>query len=88
MPARIIEEVLGAAPDTLQPTTAHHGAVNMADDDVVISGISGRLPESRNLREFRQNLLDGVDMVTENDRRWKPGQSCIGLFVCVFVWTS
>lgn len=35
--------------------------------------MSGRLPESDNLAEFRHNLLNGIDMVTENDRRWEPG---------------
>ncbi|NXD84156.1 FAS synthase, partial [Halcyon senegalensis] len=42
-------------------------------EDVVIAGISGRLPESENLQEFWDNLMNGVDMVTEDDRRWKPG---------------
>ncbi|XP_037134459.1 fatty acid synthase [Syngnathus acus] len=42
-------------------------------DDVVIAGISGRLPESDNLEEFWENLIKGVDMVTEDDRRWTPG---------------
>ena len=43
-------------------------------DDIVIAGISGRLPESDNLEEFWHNLFNGVDMVTEDDRRWKPGK--------------
>ncbi|NXL79375.1 FAS synthase, partial [Leptocoma aspasia] len=42
-------------------------------EDVVIAGIAGRLPESENLQEFWDNLINGVDMVTEDDRRWKPG---------------
>nr|XP_006635198.2 PREDICTED: fatty acid synthase isoform X1 [Lepisosteus oculatus] len=42
-------------------------------EDIVIAGISGRLPESNNLQEFWENLFNGVDMVTEDDRRWKPG---------------
>ncbi|XP_061667276.1 fatty acid synthase isoform X1 [Syngnathoides biaculeatus] len=42
-------------------------------DDIVIAGISGRLPESNNLEEFWENLINGVDMVTEDDRRWTPG---------------
>ena len=41
--------------------------------EVVVSGISCRLPESDNMEEFKDNLLNGVDMVTEDDRRWKPG---------------
>ncbi|NXX48511.1 FAS synthase, partial [Tricholaema leucomelas] len=42
-------------------------------EDVVIAGIAGKLPESENLQEFWENLMNGVDMVTEDDRRWKPG---------------
>ncbi|XP_071965803.1 fatty acid synthase-like [Antedon mediterranea] len=42
-------------------------------DDIVIGGISGRLPESDNLQEFWQHLINGEDMVTEDDRRWLPG---------------
>ncbi|XP_070596224.1 fatty acid synthase [Erythrolamprus reginae] len=42
-------------------------------EDVVIAGIAGMLPESENLQEFWENLINGVDMVTEDDRRWKPG---------------
>ncbi|XP_047465414.1 LOW QUALITY PROTEIN: fatty acid synthase [Mugil cephalus] len=42
-------------------------------DEIVITGISGRLPESDNLEEFWENLINGVDMVTEDNRRWTPG---------------
>lgn len=38
-------------------------------DDVVISGISGRLPESNSIEEFKQHLFDGVDLVTDDERR-------------------
>ena len=45
-------------------------------DDVVISGISCRLPESDNMKEFRDHLMNGDDMVTpEDNRRWPPGKS-------------
>lgn len=40
----------------------------------MIAGIAGKLPESDNLQEFWENLLNGIDMVTEDDRRWKPGE--------------
>lgn len=43
-------------------------------DEVVIAGMSGRFPESNNLEELWENLINGVDMVTEDDRRWKPGK--------------
>ncbi|KAJ7984800.1 hypothetical protein DPEC_G00358530 [Dallia pectoralis] len=42
-------------------------------EEIVVAGISGRLPESNNLEEFWENLFNGVDMVTDDDRRWKPG---------------
>ena len=37
-------------------------------DPLVISGISGRFPHSRNFEEFKTNLYHGVDMVTEQER--------------------
>ncbi|KAM3957748.1 fatty acid synthase-like [Aphomia sociella] len=42
-------------------------------DDVVMTGLSGRLPESDSIEEFAQQLFDGVDLVTADDRRWTPG---------------
>ncbi|XP_077022384.1 fatty acid synthase [Tamandua tetradactyla] len=41
--------------------------------EVVVAGMSGKLPESDNLQEFWDNLIGGVDMVTDDDRRWKAG---------------
>lgn len=43
-------------------------------EEVVIAGMSGKLPESENLEEFWANLIGGVDMVTDDDRRWKAGK--------------
>lgn len=31
------------------------------------------MPESANIEEFKQNLLDGVDLVTNDERRWPSG---------------
>lgn len=42
--------------------------------DVVISGIAGRLPECENVNEFWQSLFDGVDLITDDDRRFPPGK--------------
>uniref|UniRef100_T1J426 Fatty acid synthase n=1 Tax=Strigamia maritima TaxID=126957 RepID=T1J426_STRMM len=42
-------------------------------ESIVISGVSGRFPESDNVWEFRDHLFNGDDMVTEDDRRWPPG---------------
>ncbi|KAG5885210.1 hypothetical protein JTB14_012233 [Gonioctena quinquepunctata] len=43
---------------------------NSITDDIVITGISGRLPESNSIEEFKQHLFDGVDLVTDDERRW------------------
>ncbi|KAB7503647.1 Fatty acid synthase [Armadillidium nasatum] len=45
------------------------------NDDVVVSGMSGRFPESSNVREFSRNLFEGIDMITEDDRRWQPEEN-------------
>ncbi|XP_060583977.1 fatty acid synthase-like [Ruditapes philippinarum] len=49
------------------------GACKEQSGEVVISGVSCRLPQSDNMEEFRENLMSGVDMVTEDDSRWTPG---------------
>ncbi|CAH0549735.1 unnamed protein product [Brassicogethes aeneus] len=59
MPARV--------PDTQK------GHANQCTEDVVITGISGRLPESQSIDEFKQQLFDGVDLVTDDERRWQSG---------------
>ncbi|XP_060802513.1 fatty acid synthase-like [Amyelois transitella] len=43
------------------------------EDDIVMTGLSGRLPESDSIEEFAANLFGGVDMVTADDRRWPKG---------------
>jgi fatty acid synthase len=42
-------------------------------EDVVISGMSGRFPESDSADEFAQNLYNKVDMIVDDDRRWPTG---------------
>ncbi|XP_046608837.1 fatty acid synthase-like [Neodiprion virginianus] len=44
-------------------------------DEVVISGIAGRFPESHNVAHFRENLFNKVDLITDDDRRWKSENS-------------
>jgi hypothetical protein len=53
-------------------------------DDIVITGIAGRFPESENVYQFKDNLFNKVDMVTEDDRRWKLGEfmCCCGRMEC------
>ena len=45
-----------------------------AGHNVVISGISGRFPSSNSFEEFKNNLFNGTDMVTEDDSRWPAGK--------------
>ncbi|XP_014215720.1 fatty acid synthase [Copidosoma floridanum] len=60
------------SPPVREPIVAN-GPLYSLDDDIVISGMSGRLPESANIEEFKQQLFEGVDLVTDDDRRWPPG---------------
>ena len=46
----------------------------LTGDDIVITGIAGSFPESENIYQFQDNLYNKVDMVTEDDRRWKLGE--------------
>lgn len=41
--------------------------------EIVITGMSGRLPESSNMEEFADKLFSGVDMVNDDPRRWPAG---------------
>jgi len=70
MPARFPQ-------DNQQQTS--NGAVNgnssySGNDEIVISGISGRFPESNSIAEFGENLYAGIDLVTDDDRRWPAGK--------------
>ncbi|XP_069677436.1 fatty acid synthase-like isoform X2 [Periplaneta americana] len=40
-------------------------------EEIVISGLSGYFPDSEGVYQFRDNLFNKVDMVTDDDRRWK-----------------
>ncbi|GJQ79759.1 hypothetical protein Trydic_g23235 [Trypoxylus dichotomus] len=41
-------------------------------DEIVITGIAGKFPDSRNVYDFRDNLFNKVDLVSGDNRRWKP----------------
>ena len=41
------------------------------EEEIVISGIAGRFPDSNDMKHFEQNLMNKVDLVTDDDRRWK-----------------
>jgi fatty acid synthase, animal type len=41
------------------------------DDEIVISGVSGRFPNSDNIGIFAENLYNKVDMIDDDERRWR-----------------
>lgn len=47
--------------------------MELMSEDIVISGISGRFPESDSIDELTQNLYSNVDMITDESRRWPKG---------------
>jgi fatty acid synthase, animal type len=66
----------------IRPTTTGPSMSNLMEmqtiqqqryEDIVISGMSGRFPESDNIEEFADNLYNGVDMVNETEKRWPSG---------------
>lgn len=67
-------------PGGVAPAADQHQAPTLpslyrtAMEEVVIAGMSGKLPESDNMQEFWTNLIGGIDMVTDDDRRWKAGE--------------
>jgi fatty acid synthase, animal type len=46
-------------------------ALASSKDEIVISGISGRFPNSKNVAEFARNLYNKVNMVDDKETRWK-----------------
>ncbi len=50
-------------------------------EDIVISGMSGRFPESDSVDEFADNLYNNVDMITLDNRRWPTGYHTM-----TFIW--
>lgn len=77
MPAQFPEVDLAPPSPAMSMTnnneTANRTCIGFCHDDLVISGISCRLPESENMEEFSDNLFNGVDMITDDGRRWSPG---------------
>ncbi|KAK9884287.1 hypothetical protein WA026_005239 [Henosepilachna vigintioctopunctata] len=41
-------------------------------EEICISGMAGVFPNSRNIHEFRDNLMNKIDMVDGDCRRWEP----------------
>lgn len=49
------------------------GILSVSDpsEEIVVSGISGRFPKSKNMTEFAYNLYNKVDMVDDSETRWR-----------------
>lgn len=43
-------------------------------EDIVISGIGGRYPDSADVDEFWSKIMSGVELSTIDDRRWPVGE--------------
>lgn len=56
-------------------TPRHCVCFRSCHDDIVIAGMSCRLPESDSVNEFRENLMSHVDMVTDTESRWSRGET-------------
>jgi acyl transferase domain-containing protein len=55
-----------------------------ADNDIVISGFSGRFPMSDNIDELKENLFSMADLVQPmEDHKWKNGGCSINITVIV-----
>lgn len=48
-------------------------------EEIVISGIAGFYPDSDNVADFGEKLFNKVDLISDDDRRWKLGKYAIFL---------
>lgn len=55
-------------------------------EEIVISGIAGRFPDSDNMKIFQENLMNKVDLVSNDDRRWKLGMFIIKLISDLYIF--
>ena len=44
-------------------------------DEIVISGIAGKFPESDNIKHLQENLFNKVELGSSDDRRWYHGNN-------------
>lgn len=43
------------------------------EEEIVISGIAGRFPDTDNMKQMQEHLLNKIDLGSEDDRRWSNG---------------
>lgn len=53
--------------------TVHKNRPVAPEDEICITGISGRFPDSNNMDELKENLFAKRDLISGDDRRWKLG---------------
>ncbi|XP_049870464.1 fatty acid synthase-like [Pectinophora gossypiella] len=53
------------------PSPAPFHVDSVRDDDIYITGISGYFPESDSVKHLGENLFNKVDLITDDERRWK-----------------
>jgi fatty acid synthase len=56
------------------PTIYNASLQSTYEEDIVISGTAGCFPESGNVYQLQDNLFNKVNMVTQDNQRWKCGQ--------------
>ncbi|XP_063696021.1 fatty acid synthase-like [Culicoides brevitarsis] len=57
----------------IKPNTPHfyRQYATSVDDEIVISGVSGRFPNSHNVAEFAYKLHNKIDCCDDDERRWR-----------------
>ncbi|CAL1678238.1 unnamed protein product [Lasius platythorax] len=41
-----------------------------AEEEIVISGIAGRFPNSNNIKEYQENIFNKMDLGSDDHQRW------------------
>ena len=52
----------------------YQSQINTFDDDIVISGISGRFPNSDNIKQLQENLFNEINLLRDVNLRWKTSK--------------
>lgn len=47
------------------------------DDDIVISGIAGRFPNSDNMKQLQENLFKKINLLRPHSHRWNTSNMFI-----------
>lgn len=53
------------------PAIEHRAKPPAPGDEIVISGIAGRFPNSDNVKDYAYNLFNKIDMVDDLETRWR-----------------